>query len=98
MVVSTPLLFAAWYAEVTWVYEGTGGTPGAVVAAGNDVEFGVVVQPQTHASRITITAIRREYRSNLMMFNIKVTLIIVTIPIRQVLRFFGAAGNPGIQG
>jgi len=72
---------------VTWVYEGAGGTPGAVVAAGTVVVFGVVVQPQTHASRITSVAKSKEYRANLMMFNIKVTLIIVTIPIRKVLRF-----------
>ena len=59
----------------------------ATVAAGPGPVFGLVVQPQTHASRITKTAKRKEYRSNLMLFNIKVTLIIVTIPIHQVIHF-----------
>jgi len=57
------------------------------VATGPEPVLGVVVHPETHASRITRTAKRKEYRSNLMLFNIKVTLIIVTIPIRQVLCF-----------
>jgi hypothetical protein len=58
----------------------------ATVAAGPEPVFGIVVQPETHASRIISTAKRKEYRSNLMMFNIKVALIIVTILIREVLR------------
>jgi hypothetical protein len=58
------------------------------VAAGTGAAFGVVVQPQTHARKITSAAKSNEYRANLMMFNIKITLIFVTIPIRKLLRFF----------
>ncbi|MCK7483787.1 MAG: hypothetical protein M0C28_47440 [Candidatus Moduliflexus flocculans] len=47
-----------------------------------DCGFGVVVQLQAQARRITNAAKSKEYRTNLMMLNIKVTLIIVTIPIR----------------
>jgi hypothetical protein len=67
------------------------GLDGAAVVATGPADpvpaFCVVVQPETHASRITSTAKRKEYRSNLMMFNIKITLIIVTISIRQVPHF-----------
>jgi len=71
-------------ADAVWITGGVAGTAVVAGLVGVKPVFGIVVQAEAQASRITSTAKRNECRWNLMMLNSKETFIFVTIPIRSV--------------
>ncbi len=79
MVVSSPPLFAACSEEVCWVTGGVAGIAVVTVTVGTVPVFGIVVQAETQASRITSATKRKEYRWNFMLLNSKDIYIFFTI-------------------